>query len=197
MSDLDLWQRAGTLADLAELTARWLQGDPDVGDHPGYPSEPGERPGPDPETAPLIPALVAANRAGLLTITSQPGVHQHTEHGPCLQHAAVEGWTIDAGLLAHLLAQADERGLLAIVHTLAAPAPLARGFTVTYDCGEPFTVMGRPLPREAVEEEVLPDCGAAAVAQVLTGWFVTLIDPEAGRNDRLWPLLLASAGAAR
>jgi hypothetical protein len=196
MSELDLWQQAGTLADLAELTARWLQGDPDVGDHPGYPSDPDEQPGPDPETAPLIPALVAANRAGLLTVTSQPGVQEHTKDGRCLQHAAVEGWTVDAALLADLLAQADDQGLLAIVHTLAAPGPSARGFVVTYDRGEPFTVMGRPLPREAVEEELLPDCGAAAVAQVLTGWFVTLIDPEAGRNDRLWPLLLASTSAA-
>lgn len=60
------WAQARTVADLGELTAKWLEGDPEI-KHPGYHGAPAA------ETAPLVPVLAAVNRAGILTITSQPG----------------------------------------------------------------------------------------------------------------------------
>jgi len=60
------WHSARTLAGLGELTAQWLEGK--IGYVPGYGGAP-----PDEETEPLIPVLAAANRAGFVTIVSQPG----------------------------------------------------------------------------------------------------------------------------
>lgn len=61
-----LWRDARTLADLGELTARWLEGT--VGSVPG--TVPGC--GPDEETGPLVAVLATANRAGFVT-SAGPG----------------------------------------------------------------------------------------------------------------------------
>ncbi|MGW2082305.1 DUF6919 domain-containing protein [Streptomyces sp. NPDC001939] len=36
---------------------------------------------------------------------------------------------------------------------------------------------------------MFPDCHAEAVQDVIGSWQVTIVDPEWGRNDLLWPLL--------
>ncbi|WP_157881130.1 DUF6919 domain-containing protein [Streptomyces griseoruber] len=66
-SDRRRWRSAHTVADLGELMALWLEGE--LRSWPGY--MPGC--GPDEETTHLIPSLAALNRAGFLTIASQPG----------------------------------------------------------------------------------------------------------------------------
>lgn len=66
------WEQATTLHDLARLTADWLEGSP--GEHPnGY-----DRP--DDETESLIPTLARVNRAGFLTVNSQPGHEPKVGH---------------------------------------------------------------------------------------------------------------------
>jgi hypothetical protein len=66
----ELWDKARTIADLGELTARWLARD--ISWNPRYTSKLGPRP-PENETTRIVPTLVALNRAGLLTTHSTPG----------------------------------------------------------------------------------------------------------------------------
>jgi hypothetical protein len=96
-ADRKLWAAARTLADLGELTAQWLEGR--IASVPGY--MPGW--GPDPETAPHIPVLAAANRAGFLTVNSQ------SADGPW--EAWVNGFVCDEAL-EWLRAACDRSGLV-------------------------------------------------------------------------------------
>jgi hypothetical protein len=66
-ADRAKWSSAKSQADVAELTARWLEGD--IGSQPGY----AYGAGPDSETTPLIGTLARIDRAGYLTRCSQPG----------------------------------------------------------------------------------------------------------------------------
>ncbi|MDQ3275031.1 MAG: hypothetical protein M3Q39_08390 [Actinomycetota bacterium] len=93
-ADADAWYRARSLADLGELTARWLEGG--IGSRPGY--QP--RCGPDVETRRLIPTLAALNRGGYLTNSSQPGEAPTVGYDGRLwsQRAAVSGFTDRATL---------------------------------------------------------------------------------------------------
>ena len=83
--DLAPWSAARTLADLAEVTVRWLQGE--LRYFPGHndPSEP-----PLEETRELIKVLVALNQAGYVTTNSQPG-QSMTRDGNA-QRAFVRGY---------------------------------------------------------------------------------------------------------
>jgi hypothetical protein len=72
------WGAATSLADLAGLTADWIDGT--ISDHPGWSGQP------DPETFQIAESLIALNRAGWLTIDSQPG-HEANEHGEVQRHA--------------------------------------------------------------------------------------------------------------
>ena len=56
-ADRRLWRQAESLPELADLMARWLEGELSM--WPGYDDWPDE------ETAELIPVLARANRAGL------------------------------------------------------------------------------------------------------------------------------------
>lgn len=67
LADRQGWQAARSLQDLAEQTARWLEGSSTY--LPTYGA-----PGPDRETAPLSGVLAQINRLGLMTDVSQPGV---------------------------------------------------------------------------------------------------------------------------
>ena len=116
-SDLAAWGSARTLADLGELTARWIEGT--IASQPGYcgPS--------DIEDPALVPLLAALNRAGFVTTGSQAG-----ESGPGYdgahwqQRAAVEGFAGPA-MTSALIGAASDTGLTIVVHDPAATAPLA------------------------------------------------------------------------
>jgi hypothetical protein len=84
-ADRAAWRSARTLADLGELTARWIEGR--LASQPGYC-------GPcDIEDPALVPVLARLNRAGFVTAGSQPG-----NDGPGYggahreQRAAVDGF---------------------------------------------------------------------------------------------------------
>jgi hypothetical protein len=181
--DRRAWGAATTLADLGELTARWLEGD--LKSRPGY--QP--RYGPDDETADLIPVLAAANRAGFVTDQSQPGIDEPGFDGARWQQkAAVDGYISDLDLLARIRDAATTAGLVVIVHPPGARrGPVADVVATTRD-GEPVTSFGGRPSRRDIEFSWSGAGRPAACAAVDAHW-LTLIDPDFNRNDRLWSVL--------
>lgn len=181
--DAERWYAARTLADLGELTAQWLEGD--LASQPGYAANCG----PDDETGHLVPVLAAANRAGYLTNSSQPGVPDEIGYDDATwcQRAGVTGFAepvlaqrihdvcTAAGLTVHLYSPAVRRGG-------------RHGSTVTTRAGQPVTGFGRRLPRRLIRF-LYEDCHQDAVADILAAHQVTVVDPVWGRDNVLWPVL--------
>jgi hypothetical protein len=175
--DSGRWHSARTLADLGWLTALFLQGH--IGQTPSHDGPP------DRETADLITALTACNRAGFVTDNSQPGVPSDAYGSG--QRAWVSGFASN-DVLARLRVAAAGTGL--IVSAARAdedsPGPL---IPVTLDYGEEFTWAGGGQPRSELEDHYGRLCHPDAIRAVCDAWQVNIIDPEWGRNDVLWPAL--------
>ncbi len=183
------WRATRSLADVAALTALWLEGE--VASQPNY--QPNY--GPDEETAPLVPMLAAWNRAGFLTDGSQPGDLEECAVLGTLwrQRAAVEGF-IDRCAGARVMAEAIEAGLWVVVD----------GVTV---CGEPFVVDGECWGAVVTEMDGQPHtwfgahisgyrrgvmyerCGCTAQTAICEALRLAVIDPVYNRNDVLWPVV--------
>jgi hypothetical protein len=198
MSDADrnAWESARTLADLGELTARWLEGD--LASQPGY--EPGA--GPDPETTSLTGVLAALNRAGYVTRCSQPGESGISMDGTgWAQRAAVDGFA-PAAVAGRIRDAAGQAGLSVILH-----APMRRrsrtGYgqvvPVTVEDGGPCTWFGAQVPRRDLRDAWTGYgiCHRQAVKALCAAWQVTVIDLDWGRDDRLWPALRAALPAGQ
>lgn len=181
------WHSASTLADVGQLTARWLEGD--------LPAVPGYFGPPDEETLPLVPVLAALNRGGFVTSSSQPGRAGRDRDGILWeQRAAIEGFT--GPVLTHRIAEAARRaGLTVITHN---PAWLPRWrirygqvLPVTRRDGEDVTSFGAARPRRYLRDSWTGygACHRAAVDAVCSAWQVTVIDPQWGRQDLLWSVL--------
>lgn len=193
-ADRRKWQAARTLPGLGELTAQWLEGR--IASVPGYDSEPAF------ETMPLTRVLASLNRAGFVTIGSQPGMARTGHDGEFWeQRAAVEGFA-DPLLLARLAAAAHHAGLAVIAHD---PAKLPRrryrygaALTVTRRAGRPVTDFGIQLPRRHIRDADTGYgiCHRDAVNALCSAWQVTLTDPVWGREDVLWNALAAVARPA-
>jgi len=189
-SDLAPWKSARTLADLGELTARWLEGTiPSV---PGYIGEPDE-------TKELVPVLAKLNRAGFVTTCSQPAFDGTGYGGAHWQQcAAVEGFTT-AALASRIIAGLDGRsGLLVIAHD---PATLRRwrfGWgqetAATWRDGEEYTWFGAQICRRHIRGPLFAGglCSRQGLDAFCSAWQVTVIDPERGRPDVLWQALEAA-----
>jgi hypothetical protein len=198
LADRARWAGARSLADLGELTALWLEGE--ILHQPGYADpDPGEEPGPDPETTRLVPLLAACCRAGYITTASQPGRTSWRGTGDWDQRAAVEGFC-DAGVMLKLTEAAYAAGLFVILH---GPATLPRwrnrqgqSMTVTTSRGRPFTGFGVQLSRSHLRDPHLGygECHPDAVSAVTSAYQLTLIEPEWGQNSKLWPVLERFAG---
>jgi hypothetical protein len=184
--DAELWESAQTLADIGNFTALWLEGQ--IGSQPGY--APGC--GPDEETADLIPVLAACNRAGFVTDGSQPGESCTGYDGASWeQRAGVSGFAC-AELAARLRTAAEDAHLYVRVHE--APRWRFRFGTaipVTRREGRTFTRFGARLPVRHLRDgwTGYGGCSRSAVREVCSAKQVTIVDPEWGRNDRLWPAL--------
>jgi hypothetical protein len=161
-ADRKAWRSAGTLTDLGELVVRWLNGE--IQQTPCHMGPP-ER-----ETIPLIPALTVINRGGLITACSQ---RAETLNGDTW-NTWVDGFATDAVL---------ERLQEAVAGT---PLVLAACSRRVHE-HDRARIWARCLWREETGfwAERCP-----AVAAALQGcWFVSVEDPEPGRNDLLWGTL--------
>jgi hypothetical protein len=186
--DRELWASARTLADLGGMTAQWIEGT--LSSQPGYcgPS--------DIEDPAMIPVLAKLNRAGFKTIASQVG-----ETGPGWEQcAAVEGFA--AARLAFRLAQAA--GSAGLDYVLHDPVTLPRwryryhsAVIVTRRNGHPHTTFGAQLPRRHIRDGWIGYgiCHQDAVHALCQAWQVTVIDPEWGRPDLLWPVLAGAVAS--
>ncbi|GHB75906.1 hypothetical protein GCM10010331_74700 [Streptomyces xanthochromogenes] len=165
--------------------ALWLEGH--VASWPGY--QPNW--GPDEETQELIPTLAAANRAGYVTIASQPGI------GPVegfdgqiwQQRAAVEGFVRNYDLLRALVDAAEKAGLEhEIVDTLDTGE---RGIAVTQRGGKPYTTFGGYMSLAELRDTVWRGIGRGALDDVFRAVRVTLAAPEYGAaaGEKLWSAL--------
>lgn len=196
-ADAQPWFRATSLRSLGQLTADWLEGRNLY--LPAYGAT-----CPDPETRPLIPALAAANRAGLVTDCSQPGQEPELGYNGRLwrQLAAVSGFCDErtAASLADAFApHATEDGLYVYIW---APGRKRRDRRPEYEIpatlhadphnpGDQWlsTVFGPPLTRREIRSIYRGNLPRAAVKTLQGAWQVTLADTEYGRNDLLWPLI--------
>ncbi|MEV6133116.1 hypothetical protein AB0M05_41060 [Streptomyces violaceusniger] len=185
-ADRARWRGARSIADLGGLTALWLEGK--IASQPGY----SPNYGPDEETAPLVPVLAAANRAGYLTDNSQPGLHEPGYDGRMwTQRAAVTGWVdrSNTGLMHRLREAAWSAGLI------LCTGRDCDGVTVTQVDGQNCIAFG-----ETIEPSYLrvlwpaslidPGCYAA----VEKAHQVTLVDPRYGNSSRLWTALAGAIG---
>lgn len=200
-ADRKLWRSATTLPELGELMAQWLEGR--IASRPGYMPDSG----PDPETEHLVPVLARLNRAGYVTEGSQPGEQSYCTcgdqgcHGEWFaQRAAVEGFADDttldwiraavAGTELTLIVHRPQSRREALWRLLArAPAlPFAAGLPVTVTQNRVHTAFGS---RIRVGELLLCfDTVSDEMFDLLyASWQVTVIDPEWGRDDLLWPVL--------
>lgn len=189
MTDADRlhWAQARTLSEIGEVTALWLEG--------AIESTPTHGGGPDPETAVVREVLTACNRAGFITEHSQPGVPRDRDGSA--QRAAVHGFVSPADFPALMNAFAD--GELLITATRAGAPGLDWGpsVVITLDLGEEFTWEGGATSHTGIEDFYGRVCHEDAVVALCAAWQVTIIDPEWGRNDVLWPRLQRFSDRAR
>lgn len=182
------WHRARNLADLGQVTARWLEGE--IKYHPnGYDEGPGE------ETTNLIPALAALNRAGFVTDGSQPGIGPEIGYDgqEWWQRAAVSGFA-DREAADRLEAACAGTDLIFIRYQgarwrcdfrSAEPVTSSNG-DVTSGAWYVHTSFGTRLSRSAVKLSF----DGYLHNELCAAEQVTVIDPQWGRNDHLWPIVV-------
>ncbi|MBK7641466.1 MAG: hypothetical protein IPJ19_00205 [Planctomycetes bacterium] len=161
------WKRAQSFEGLCELGARFVEGR----EHsfPGW----GAR-GLDAESLPLVPALAALNRAGFLTLASQPGTLRGVDG--CEQRAFASGFCSarDARRLSAKGARCFSRG-----------AAGRAGVAVSRRDGAARVLAGH----NAFEEELelfRGAVGSAALAELGRGVYWSIWDPVWGREEWLW-----------
>ncbi|MER5354676.1 hypothetical protein ABT093_30635 [Kitasatospora sp. NPDC002551] len=136
--------------------------------------------------------LAAANRAGLLTVAAQFGAAPAV--GPDgqtrVRRAAVTVLVTDAVLRRRLTAAARSAGLTVTDYGFPAFSPRYGfgGSTVSLCNGEPEAEFGPRRDRSGLHY-LLPGRHPDALREAARARQITLVDPEWGRNDRLWPLL--------
>lgn len=181
------WKDARTVADLGQAMADWLEG--------RIPNSPVEiDSGIYDETRHLVPTLAACNRAGLVTTCSQPGHPPTRGHDgrTYRQRAAVAGWIADTRLLDRIRTAAKQAGITVLAHRPGTQ--FHEGITVTEANGEPCTWFGRTMGHRKQIEYEWPGTGRHAIRELRTSVQLTLIDPEWGRDNRLWPMLDKAVG---
>lgn len=176
------WKDARTVADLGRLMADWIEG--------RIPNSPTEiDSGVYDETRHLVPTLAACNRAGFVTTCSQPGHPAQRGHDSRTyrQRAAVDGWIADKRLLDRVRTEAKQAGITVLAHRPGVQ--FHDGIAVTEVNSEPCTWFGRTMGYRKQIEYEWPGIGRHAIRELRTATHLTLIDPEWGRDNRLWPLL--------
>jgi proteic killer suppression protein len=182
------WTAAQTLSDLGALNAQWLEGT--LATNPQYPRI-------EAETNDLTAVLAATNRAGFVTTVSQQGAARGSEiaqhWGNTEQRAAVAGFASNA-VRDRLVAAATAAGLR-VVSWRNSEGPIAQDAVRVSepDSRQHATRFGHFFGSKG---ELWPEyAGAPAIDEIWGGWQVVIVDPEWGRNDRLWPMLERFAAA--
>lgn len=185
---LDAWRAARTFQELCELGARFLEDEP-VG-FPGW--LPGEL---DEESDELAPLLARAQRAGFLTVASQPGSAPEAGADGRLERrrAFVFGFA-SSPIAARLIRDCESASLL--VATFGAEESGGEAWPVAERAEQAFLLVGDAQgPAElALFEDALGQ-GPALEALRQTRYLV-LADPEWGPSTRLWDVL-ANATASQ
>lgn len=175
------WRAAQTLADVGELTARWIERDPHVPQHPVYwgPA--------DAETHTIAAPLAALNRGGLITIESQPQRCGTVQGRTRRQRAMVTGFAEDETMIA-LCAAAHAAGLLVFIEP---GAPRRRRHTVDIATwgGRSEGAYQFPQTRRDLDEWA---AWCPAAARLRDAWQIMVVDPDWGEPDRLWTALTAA-----
>ncbi|MFE7442380.1 DUF6919 domain-containing protein [Streptomyces chartreusis] len=183
--DRNRWKATQNIGQLGGLMALWLEGI--IASWPGY--QPNY--GPDEETKDLIPTLVACNRAGYVTVGSQPGIDPAPgfDGKVWAQRAAVEGFVTDQDLLRRLVDAAETAGLeVELVDQLDKDA---KGLTVTTRGGRAHTNFGGYVSGRHLRGAIWPGIGAGALDDVFRATRITLAAPEYGvaSGALLWEVL--------
>lgn len=163
------------LATLGEFTAQWLEG-------AGWSPWNGDGP-PDSETAPLVPYLAAMNRLGYATDFSQPG--ELDDAGA--QRAAVTGYCdhAQAECLASLSLSSD---LVVIAQYPGVDAEYE--LAITRDGEHTHTRLGGH--NCYCVEEPWPGAHPHTAALLSDCYYVAVCDPQWGRDELLWPSVVAA-----
>jgi hypothetical protein len=185
-TDRAAWRQAQTLADVGELTARWLEGE--LGSQPGYSSpvdvDENDVPG-------LTADLAALNRAGIVTTGSQAGYDGPGYDGAHWQQRAAVSVLADEATAANLREQFADRDGVVVQDRTSVNLPWRPDrLTVTTRDGYPMTDFGT---REPTADRAAASPGAADA--IRNAEQLVIYDEEWGRNDRLWPAL-REAGTA-
>ena len=178
-----LWRAAHRYRDLCELGALFAQGE--IARFPGW----GRR-GLDAESRPIAPALAALNRAGFLTLASQPGALEVEGRLPRRQRAFVFGFADDRASRA-LEPLARDASLAVSLAERGAPAP--EPVAVVDLGGEPCAFAGG-APFEIELELFARECGRDAVDDLARMRFASAVDLVWGRERHLWQALSAAFG---
>lgn len=183
-----LWRAARTFAEACELGARFVEGE--LPFFPGWLA-----PELDPESDPLVPCLAALNRAGMLTLASQPGraLGPDGDGPPRAQRAFVTGF---AGAD---LARRIEACALGVPLFVAAFEARERGgvrLPVGVLAGEPYLWTGYGAGPD--ELRILRPCvGAEALRELAQARYVCVADLAWEARDLLWDVLSGVVAPAR
>ncbi|MFJ6579270.1 DUF6919 domain-containing protein [Streptomyces sp. NPDC091368] len=175
-----VWRDARSIADLGQGMAGWLEGR--VPNWPGYLSD--EFGAEETNGARhLVPVMTALNKAGFVTIDSQPG---ETGSG-FRQRASVDGIVHDHSPLLNRLLALQGQGF-----TVVRGWPKQQ-HVITEQDGRPFTTFGGWRWRRDDVHHIWRGVGHRAVRELREhGAFVHIYDPVWGRDDRLWPALMGA-----
>ncbi|MEU2076612.1 hypothetical protein [Streptomyces sp. NPDC013489] len=182
-ADRRRWKTAKNIADLGELMALWLEGA--IASWPGYQPNCG----PEEETQHLIPTLAALNRAGILTVGSQPGETGTGYDGLWWeQRAALDAFAADWATYIRLRSAVEDAGFIVTVHDprtglYDGPVP------VTTRDGAAHTQFGGRL-NSGDMRALWPVISKEAYTDVSTAIHLSIAAPEFGTaGERLWHVL--------
>lgn len=174
-----VWRDAQSIADLGQNMALWLEGR--LPSWPGYDGPFGQEE--ENGARHLVPTLIALNRAGFVTVGSQPA--SIDRYGR--QRACAEGIVHDHNPILGRLLALQQQGF-----TVARGWP-KRQIVVTEDDGRPFTTIGGWRMRRDAVHYFWRGVGHRAIREVRQhGAMVHVIDMTWGRDDRLWPALVGA-----
>lgn len=177
---MELWRKARTFEEMCELNARFMEGD--IRFSPGWFGE-----SLDEESADIAPYLAAFNRAGLLTVVSQPGV----DEGYYRQRAFVDGCALEDTAL-----RIKRLSLCSELYIWVSRPGVGGGcrMPVTVDHFRPYTWSGDSGVREETGlHDAMPGheyfCSDSAMRALRQTCFVSVIDLCWGRTRYLWDTL--------